>query len=202
MTLVPASGRPGSDARSQIGQTRANLQTLITQDVIGPELDSCFELARLAGAQQKGMAALRQQIEAEQPVTIGATLVRDAGVYFSLAAESRMISDIVFTSRQDAMVVLNSIGASFFDSEEESADSMDQATFQSIIRLHAAVVNFLITTARPLPRMLQYQFAAILPTLVISYRLYDDAGRADEVLAENKVVHPAFCMNVGLALSA
>jgi prophage DNA circulation protein len=57
-------------------------------------------------------------------------------------------------------------------------------------------------TARPLPRLLPYQFARVMPTLVLAQRLYADASRADEIRAENHVVHPLFCPLTGFALSA
>jgi len=38
--------------------------------------------------------------------------------------------------------------------------------------------------------------------LTIAYKLYSDASRADEVRAENKIVHPAFCPLVGYGLSS
>ena len=85
--------------------------------------------------------------------------------------------------------------------EEIAADDMDQMTYQALVRLHAAVTFFLVETARPLPRMLNFQFGAPMPTLVAAYRLYADAGRADELRAENKVVHPAFMRPFGKALS-
>ena len=49
--------------------------------------------------------------------------------------------------------------------------------------------------------MLDFQFAAIRPTLIQSYRLYADASRADELREENNVVHPAFAPRNGRALS-
>ena len=85
--------------------------------------------------------------------------------------------------------------------EEIAADTMDQATFWQLVELQAATVNHLVATARPLPRMVNYQFAAPLPSLVIAYRLYADASRGDQVVAENKIVHPAFCPPLGRALS-
>ena len=75
-------------------------------------------------------------------------------------------------------------------------------TFQALIALHGAVTNHLVTTARPLPRMLNFQFFEPLPSLVMAYKLYDDASRCDELREENKVVHPAFCPPTGQALSA
>jgi len=85
--------------------------------------------------------------------------------------------------------------------EEAAADAMDQMTFRAVTELHAAVIYYLVQTARPLPRMLSYAFADVLPSLVLAYRLYADAGRADELRAENKIIHPAFSLREGLALS-
>jgi prophage DNA circulation protein len=65
------------------------------------------------------------------------------------------------------------------------------------------VTQHLVETARPLPRMVKFRFyAASIPTLVASYKLYDSAARADELLHENKVVHPLFMKRTGKALSA
>jgi prophage DNA circulation protein len=78
---------------------------------------------------------------------------------------------------------------------------MEQMVYQSLLSLHGAVVFHLYATAKPLPQMLDFQFAAIRPTLVQSYRLYADASRADELREENKVVHPAFAPRQGRALA-
>ena len=85
--------------------------------------------------------------------------------------------------------------------DERKMTYMDQATFQALIRLHGALTNHLVATALPLPQMVQYQFFSILPSLVVSHKLYADAARADEVVAENRIVHPAFCPLLGQALS-
>ena len=89
----------------------------------------------------------------------------------------------------------------FQDCEEIAADEMDQMTFQSLITLHGAITAHLVATALPLPRMLRYQFFQPLSTLVMAYKLYDDASRADEIRSENRIVHPAFCPQTGEALS-
>ena len=77
-----------------------------------------------------------------------------------------------------------------------------QGTFQTLVALHGSVTNHLVATARPLPRMTHFEFFEPLPSLVMAYRLYDDASRCDELREENKVVHPAFCPMAGRALSA
>ena len=90
----------------------------------------------------------------------------------------------------------------FDDAEELAADDMNQASFMALVSLDAAITNYLVTTARPLPQMINYQFAVPLPSLIIAHRLYQDASRADQVVKENKIVHPAFCPPIGVALSA
>jgi prophage DNA circulation protein len=85
--------------------------------------------------------------------------------------------------------------------EEIAADDMAQMTYQSLVGLHAALAFFFAERARPLPRMLRYRFFEALPTLVMAYKLYSNAGRADELRRENKNVHPAFMQLTGRALS-
>jgi hypothetical protein len=199
---VPAKGRAGSDARTAIGDTRAQAYKLCIEDALGPPLDNCFDLARQAGANVQQLESVREQIETETPVTLGGALVKDAGIRLCLAAQSRIIAGMTFVSRQDVDAIKLQLFQPFQDAEEIAADSMDQMTFQTLVALHGAVTQHLVATARPLPRMVNFQFFEPLPSLVMAYKLYDDASRCDELRAENKVVHPAFCQPTGQALSA
>jgi hypothetical protein len=194
-TCIPSRGRPGSDARVAIGYVRANALTLLTNDAIGPPLDAAFDTTYEAGA-------TLVQVGKEQPVTLGAVLVTQAGINLCLATEGRIISGMTFVSRQDVEVIKQSMILPFGDAEEKAADEMDAMMFQALIGLHATITNHLVTTAMPLPRMIGYRFFEPIPSLVMAYRLYNDASRADDVRDENKVVHPAFCPMTGLALSA
>jgi hypothetical protein len=202
LLLVASSGRPGSDARTLIGDVRADLESLLRNDALGPRLDECFESVRLTGASRSGFTALRVQIEATQPVSLGAVLMKNSCVLFCLTVEAEIIADTKFVSRQDIDSVKSIVNVGFAAAEEIAADDMDQMTYRALIELHAAVTNFLSETARPLPRVTNYRFADFLPSLVLAYKLYQDAGRADEIRAENKIIHPAFCSPTGVALSA
>jgi len=198
---VPNKGRPGAQARTVIGDIRANALSLLLADELGPPLDAVFDLVRQTGATWQAIEAVRQGIAQEAPRSLGAILVQNAGIRLCLATEATIISTLDFVSRQDVENVKTTLQQPFADAEEIAADDMDQMTFQSLISLHGALTNHLVATARPLPRMLNYQFFTPLPSLVLAYRLYEDASRADEVRDENKVVHPAFCPVVGKALS-
>jgi hypothetical protein len=200
--LVPSQGRPGSDARTAIGDLKANAYLLLRQDALGPPFNDVFVLVRRAGATYPQLESVRGSTEAEQPLTLGATLVQNVGIELCLATQAEIIASMNFASRQDVDAIKKAIRQPFEDALEISADDMDQATFQAETALYAAVVNHLVTTARPLPRLINYQFTKTMTTLTLAYRLYGDASRADELRAENKIVHPAFCPVTGIALSA
>ena len=199
---VPSSGRAGSDARSKISDTIVKAYPLLRTDAIADPLVECFDLALAAGAGLAPIARVRWQLAPTAPTTLGGTLTKGVLSGLCFAAEGTVISGMTFVSRQDVDRIKDAVQEPFAQAEEEAADAMDQASYMALIQLHAAIINFLVTTARPLPRMMNYQFADSHPSLVLAYKLYDTADRADEVRVENKIVHPAFCPQLGLALSA
>lgn len=202
LSFVPAQGRAGVNARTAIGDARANAYGLLIADAFGPPLDACFDQARLAGITWQQLEAVRAQIALEAPVSLGAALIQNAGIRLCLATEAYIIAAMTFVNRQQVETIKAALFQPFMDSEEIAADDLDQMTFQSLITLHGAITNHLVQTALPLPRMLAYQFFKPLPSLVLAYRLYGDASRADELRDENKIVHPAFCPMIGEALSS
>ena len=201
LKTVPPRGRAGSDARTAINDVRANAFFLLMNNEIGQPIADAFNAAFLAGCTLPSMIDVRTQIELEAPQTLGATLVRDTGVNFCLAIEGKIIAGMTFVSRQDVETLKANIAPSFADAEEIAADAMDSVTYRTLVALHAAINNHLVKTAMPLPMMLDYYFYEPLPTLVMAYRLYGDASRADEIRNENNVVHPAFCPPIGKALA-
>jgi len=199
---ISIKGERGSQARTAIGDAIAFAYPLLRDDKLGYPLQQCFELARAAGATLFAIEGIRRALRRETPKTLGATLARDSAILMCLTTESRLIGFMQFNSRQDVDYIKQQMIEPFGDAEETAADDMAQAVYQTLVNLHASVTNHLVETARPLPRLLNYQFFEPLPTLVLAYKLYDDASRADEIRAENKVVHPAFTPPYGQALSA
>jgi hypothetical protein len=199
--VPPAQMLASFTLRMSCNRMIANAEPLIQADQAGPGLQYCFDVAILAGATQPQIASVRQKTLLEAPKSLGAIMVRDAIVRFCLATEAQIIADMTFTSRSDVEALLGGMNAAFADVEEAAADAMDQMTYQAMVKLHAALVHHLVQTAQPLPRMIGYTFASPLPSLTMAQRLYYDASRADELIAENKTVHPAFCPMQGRALS-
>jgi prophage DNA circulation protein len=202
MNTIATHGREGSDARTQIGDTIAYAYTMLRDNSIGPELDQCFTLARQAGATFVLIEQVRRFTSQETPTTLGGAMTQNCLVQWCLATEAEIISNMDFISRQDVDKVKQQIKDPFQDAIELAADDMDQMVFQGLVNLYGATVNYLVDTQRPLPQMLNYEFSRPNSTLVIAYRLYGDAGRADQVRQENKIIHPAFAPAAGQALSA
>ena len=201
LEVSPEKGRPGSALRTAVGDLKSRAPKLLREDTLGPPLVAVFDLARKAGLTLNRMAYVRSTVEKEEPRLLGAVLVKNAGIRMCLSTEGRILADTTFHSRQDADEQKNNMNKAFNKSEEIAADDMDQTTYRALVELHAAVAFFLVDTARPLPRMLNYRFSSPLSSLVVAYKLYDDAGRADELRNENKIVHPAFMPRIGRALS-
>lgn len=201
LAVAPTRGRSGSDLRTACGDLMANAETLLRSDALGPPLVRCFDLAQVAGVTLPQLATVRAIPQAQSPATPGAILVNNSLIELSLATESAIIASTTFKSRQDVEQLKLQMNEVFKEIEEIVADMLDAITYRRIISLHAALTFHLIETARPLPRMLAYQFNSVFSTLKIAHWLYADPGRADQVLAENKIVHPAFCPRRGVALS-
>jgi prophage DNA circulation protein len=202
LASIATRGRSGADLRTAVGDFTANALRLIQTDQAGSPLANIFELTRKAGMTLPQLAHVRSVAAAENPRTLGAMLVKNSLINLVLATEARVIVDTSFTSRNAAEAIKDAMNAGFATMEEIAADDMDSPTYQALVALHGAVTFHLLKTERPLPRMLNFQFAAPGTTLVFAYKLYDDAGRADELREENQVIHPAFMRPTGQALSA
>lgn len=201
LAVSPTRGRPGADLRTACGRVIADVEIMLRADTIGEPLARCFDLAAATGVTLPQLASVRAIPQGLAPASPGAVVVNNSLIGLSLATEGRIIAGMKFTSRQDVERLKLAMNETFKEIEEIVADMLDSTTYRALISLHAAISFHLIQTARPLPRMLQYRFSNIFSTLKIAHRLYADAGRADELLAENKIVHPAFCPRRGLALS-
>jgi prophage DNA circulation protein len=198
---APTRGRLGSDLRTAVGDFLVHAEVIIQADAAGPPIAEIFELALKTKMTLAQLQAVRAEAVAEEPVLLGAVLMKNSLIDFSLASEAQILADMDFASREDVDAMKQIMNDGFEAMEEIAADDMDQMTYQGLIKLHAAMIAYLVQTQRPLPRMLRFEFANVLSTLVMAHKLYWTASRADELRAENKVVHPAFAPRQGRALS-
>ncbi len=201
LSWAPTRGRPGADLREQINSVRAQAVTLLQADAIGDDLAACFDLAVTTGINYPQVERVRQIADGFMPLTPGAQMIKDSLIQLALVTEARLIAVMTFVSRTDVENIRITVNAAFGPAAEAMADQMDAMTYRAVVALHAAISFYLTQTARPLPQMLSYRFAKPKSTLGVAQRLYSDATRADELLNENRIVHPLFCPLIGRALS-
>lgn len=68
----------------------------------------------------------------------------------------------------------------------------DDALYPVLMDLRAAVVRDINARVAELPALVSFVPARTLPSLVLAYRLYDDATRDAEIVARNDLVYPGF----------
>ena len=82
--------------------------------------------------------------------------------------------------------------AQLLDGECEALTEDDADALDALRGLKAALVEDVTRRAALLPRATTYTPANVTPSLVIAWALYRDPERAPEVVARNRIVHPAF----------
>lgn len=195
------TGRPGSMARQAGGDLIANAEMLVENATVAAALAEVFNLTRLAGASVDQIETVRKHIVAVRVKYNAAFSVKNCSIRFALVQCAHVLADTAIKSRPEIDRYIDRMNAAFEQAELVAGNSLDQASYRAIIALHAAVTFDLTTRARPLPQMLTYDFARHQPALWIAQRLYCDAERTDELVDENKPVHPAFVQNPIRALS-
>jgi hypothetical protein len=202
-TLNGQRGLQQWPARAALGALIASAPFAIPNGQVGTPLGNCFDLCRQAGATRMGMDGVIQAVLEIGTITaIPAAAVALGAVYFALVQESKIVAATTFTSREDVDAMMVTMNNAFESPEEFAADAVqDPSIYQAVVGAHAALMQYLVAEARPLPRIVDYSFAKRMPTLVLAQRLYQDPSRAAELRDENKVVHPLFAPAAGRCLS-
>jgi hypothetical protein len=191
-SAAQAYGRPAADLRRAVGDILPASADLIEAGTLGKPLANCFELARLAGFSMDAMGHVRDIAAAQSVVGTAAIAVKNAAIRLAIVQEALILSGLTLTSREDVDRYLTRMNAACDAAEITAADGLDNVAYLGIVSLHAAIANDLTTRARPLPRIVSYTFPATVPALWLANRLYGGADRTDELIGENKPVHPAF----------
>lgn len=131
-----------------------------------------------------GQVALGQQYA--QTAT-GALLRRAA-----LAALVRAVASYAPTSYNDAAAVRSSVTAALDDEILIAGDAGDDNTYAALRSVRQSVVQVLTAAGASLASLQAFGFNAPLPALTLAERIYQDASRADQLVAQVAPVHPAF----------
>jgi hypothetical protein len=192
MAFGSGVGRAGSELRAAVGDIRAHINRFVADGSFGRRLLTCYQLATKAGISVHWMDNVLKQLISETPTTLIAAMVVQASVLFALAQDARIIRTMDFRSREDVEAMLKKMKDWFDVTKDLASEQRDNPIYNQIVSLGGALTRYLADTARPLPRMLSYNFDPS-PALKLSMSIYAEGGHSEEIIAENKVVHPAFC---------
>ena len=192
----------GADLEAAVGDLRADAQRLLRQAALFIPLARCFSLAQQTGMTVDTMERLRATIVALSAEDARSALIQSRSQMLCCIQEARITAASTYTSRNEVDRVLGLVAAAFDASQAAAADADDAPGYRALVGLRAAMVRDLTDRSRPLPKLVTYTFGRPRSSLTLAQRLYGDAGRADEVVAENEIVHPLFAPRAGRALSA
>lgn len=95
-------------------------------------------------------------------------------------------------SYQDAEALRAQVAALFDVEITAAGDAGDDDAYVALKTLRATVIQDLTARAAALPLVMTVTLPSNQPSLVVAYRLYQDSGRADQIVTETGVIHPAF----------
>jgi prophage DNA circulation protein len=96
------------------------------------------------------------------------------------------------TSSNDAQA-LQAMVTALFDSEITIAGDLEEdATYLALRTMRTAVVKDLVVRGANLPALMTASTGEPQPALTLAYRFYQDATRADDLIARVNPIHPAF----------
>lgn len=192
-TITWEVGRVGIVFRVSLGDLQANYYAYLNEGTFSQKLLDCFTNARNANVSFASFSKVHNQLFLENPVgEISQTIVMIAIVY-CLAAEARVLTGATFVSQDDVRLTIQRAVSVFETAKVKAADAPDSSVYRSLITLGGSLVNHLTTTSYPLPRLIMFDLAVSMPALSLSQLIYHTADRSDEILNENKIIHPAFC---------
>ena len=200
-TMQSQVGREGVLFRSKVGDVRARHMDYLKAGTFTTELLAAFTIAYEAEAKLSGFQVMHAALFDEEPEGEISKAIVQAAIGLCLSTESKLISAVEYTSRDDVESAIAVMKEAFNEARDLAADASDSSLYRALTSLAGSVTAHLANVARPLPRMVEFRSMAIEPALVLSNRFYYEPERWEELVLENKIVHPAFCPRIlrGLA---
>ncbi|MDH0640615.1 DNA circularization N-terminal domain-containing protein [Pseudomonas sp. GD03860] len=175
------SGSTATPSRQQQATNHLALNALVRQVAVA-------EAAKAAVVTQKPLITAGGAALAQRPSTLSVS-----GPVSSTPTSSppTVNTPTVYDSYQEAVKVREEL-VGRIDAESE-ATPVDEV-YVALSDLRTSVVQAVPNKEQDLPRIVPYMPKETLPSLLVAYQIYGDAGRADEIAARNTPRHPGFLM--------
>lgn len=192
-TISSRSGLNSAALRTAIGDLRASYMNRLADGTFAAALLNCFNIIVETGGELPRLVTVHQQLFLEEPIGVTAEAIVQTAISYCLATEAKLITAIEFVSRDDVETLLKQTRDAFDFARERAADAEDSTYYRQLTALSGTVIKYLADTARPLARIVTFKMPGPMPALAVSERIYYAADRWEEIVNENKIVHPAFC---------
>jgi prophage DNA circulation protein len=202
LQMVSAKGVQAAEFRREVGLIKDYGLEYLADNTFGTNLFDCFALARTLPITADLVAVVRQQITALNPTTPIATLIYDTAIQFCLTTECSFIMQTTFKSRNDVQNMMTRMTNAFNVARDNAAERMDSATYQNLTYLAGSIVQYLASNLLTLPQIVRFTYNVSWPALTLANMIYQDTSREEELIVENKVVHPLFCPRSIIGLSS
>lgn len=147
-------------------------------------------LVRQVAIAEAAKAAVVTQTTVSTPIPVGAGRAATAVQTSALASNVRTtLTPTVYDSYQAAIKVREEL-VDRIDAESEATP--DDEVYVTLSDLRTSVVQAVPNPEQDLARIVQYVPKETLPSLLVAYQIYGDAGRADEITTRNGPRHPGF----------
>lgn len=138
---------------------------------------------------------------ARRAVAANQAAIVDLIAWSALAAMAEAAAVVPLASQPEAAAIRRHLIEAIDEASIASGDKGADAVFAALSALASAVTQDLTRRGADLATVRSYAMPRCMPSLVLAHRLYQDAGRADDLARRNRVRHPAFMPETGEALS-
>lgn len=147
-------------------------------------------LVRQVAIAEAAKAAVVTQTTVSTPIPLVAGRSNGSAQPPALASNVRTtVAPTVYESYQAAIKVREEL-VDRIDAESESTPNDE--VYVALSDLRTSVVQAVPNPEQDLARIVQYAPKETLPSLLVAYQIYGDAGRADEIATRNGPRHPGF----------
>ena len=194
------------------GDTRAAARSTTLAADLAAVVDGYRSSSSDVPAVLDGLDRVINAVRAWQPVTARSdtlALQRAAEIglcslieSLAVAAQAIAVAGMTLASHDQAATLRARLARTMDTAIDRASEQRAFDVLRALRALQAKVTRDLIERGRPLARITTYETGLPLPAVVLAWLLYQDAGRAAELRAENPGTdHPSFMPTRGKALS-
>ena len=194
MSLPPGQTPQRDYCRRLVTTLRSDPAAAIRGDTLGTDLQNIYAAADAADCTYAGIEAARGYLMSQTGSTSAwVQAVLNSALVMTLGEECTLVTRMTFPSQGEVQTMILHMRDAFEQATELGIDELDVTVYRTINAMGGAIMNYLARVELQLPRYMAYRAAAPWPSLYLAQRIYADPTRADQIEAENGVVHPAFC---------